>query len=44
MRNEELAKLTRVGYPTPSGAILRRQKLARITVGDGALDVPLSKR
>lgn len=27
MRSEELAKLTRVGYPTPSEAILRRKNL-----------------
>ena len=37
MRSEELAKLTRVGYPTPSGASLRHDE----DVGDDALGVPL---
>ncbi len=39
MRNEELAKLTRVGYPTSSGASLWHDEV----VGDDALGVPLSK-
>ena len=39
MRSEVLAKLTRVGYPTPSEAILRHDEV----VGDDALGVPLSK-
>ena len=39
MRSEELAKLTRVGYPTPSEAILQHDEV----VGDDALGVPLSK-
>lgn len=33
MRSEELAKLTRVGYPTSSGAILRHGKLSAKSVG-----------
>ena len=36
MRSEELAKLTRVGYPTPSEASLRHDEV----VGDDALGVP----
>lgn len=39
MRSEELAKLTRVGYPTSSEASLRHDE----DVGDDALGVPLSK-